>query len=121
MDRQRLEYLVTSLYSSETPQYAAALSQILDAADFKKPLAGLTRELVDVGMRCAYHEDRLDEAMQFADCTRSLVSLFIDDAKQFRLTCFSGRRPPPARFASSLMYTSRLNAHMVRLTVCGLG
>lgn len=113
VDRQRLEYLVTSLCCSDSPRYADALSQILGAADFAKPFAGLTKELVDAGMRCALHEEQLGAAMQLAETTRSAVSAYYSQFERNSLMLDSGKQHRQAWSPSSPKSTAWLNVPSV--------
>ncbi|RXK35074.1 hypothetical protein M231_07661 [Tremella mesenterica] len=73
IDRQQLEYLTTALYYSSPPEYQQALRLILDVFDpGAKSLGGISRELVDIGIRCAIFIGDTEHAIQLADSTRSL-------------------------------------------------
>jgi hypothetical protein len=71
------EYLVTSLYYAAPPEYSQALQLVLEASDPTKPLAGLTRELVDTGIRAALASGNADEAVKLASTTKSLVGAVV--------------------------------------------
>ncbi|OCF43113.1 hypothetical protein I317_03082 [Kwoniella heveanensis CBS 569] len=77
-DRQHLEYLTTGLYYSKPPEYKAALDLILKAYDSapstgpKRPLGGLTRELIDIGIRAALALGDWGAAVRLVEGSKSL-------------------------------------------------
>ncbi|WRT63333.1 uncharacterized protein IL334_000238 [Kwoniella shivajii] len=79
VDRQHLEYIVTSLYYSTPPRYTEALKLILEAFDSNsnsnskpKSQGGLSRELLDTGLRCSLACKDVDGGLKLADSSKTL-------------------------------------------------
>ncbi|WVR03192.1 hypothetical protein IAU60_000183 [Kwoniella sp. DSM 27419] len=72
-DRQQLEYITTALYHANPPEYRSALDLILALYDpDAKSLAGLTRELIDIGIRAALGCGDTEAALKLVGCSKSL-------------------------------------------------
>lgn len=66
------EYLVSSLYYKE--EFAHALQLVLDSLDeSKKSMGGLSRELIDTGIRSAIQAGDTQNAVTLARMTRDQV------------------------------------------------
>ncbi|WWC67186.1 uncharacterized protein I206_101093 [Kwoniella pini CBS 10737] len=74
VDKQHLEYITTSLYYASPPKYQEALNLILKGFDpnSKKPLGGLTRELLDIALRCSLKIEDIDNSIKLVDSSRNL-------------------------------------------------
>jgi hypothetical protein len=71
--RLTLEFLVSSLYYNA--EYAHALQLVLDALDeSKKPMGGLSRELIDTGIRSALRAGDTQNAVALACMTQDQAS-----------------------------------------------
>ena len=72
----RLEQVLVSLYYSHTPQYATVIHAVLQAIDPKaKTLGGLTREVLDMGLRAAVGCEDCEAAVRLAKLSEPVVSL----------------------------------------------
>ncbi|WVQ94262.1 hypothetical protein IAU59_001341 [Kwoniella sp. CBS 9459] len=75
-DRQHLEYLTTGLYYANPPDYQTALDLIIRAYDSgpssKKTLGGLTRELIDIGIRSAVALADVEAGVRLVEGSKSL-------------------------------------------------
>jgi hypothetical protein len=75
LDLADAEFLVTSLYYSSPPEYARVLSLVREAYDpSAKSLGGLTREVLDTGIRAALACGDVNYAVKLADTSKSLAS-----------------------------------------------
>ncbi|WVN88440.1 uncharacterized protein L203_103650 [Cryptococcus depauperatus CBS 7841] len=73
LDRQRLEYMASSLYFAHPPDYRGALDLVtlkFDNSPSAKPLGGLSRELLDIGLNAAIKCQDLDNAIRLADSSQ---------------------------------------------------
>jgi len=69
------EFLTTSLFYASPPEHARALSLILAAFDPEaRSLGGLSRELLDIGVRSAIACKDTEHAVELARSGMSLVS-----------------------------------------------
>jgi hypothetical protein len=68
------EFLVTSLYHSEPPRYAEVRALVVGMFDDQaKNLGGLSKELVDTGIRSAIACGKIDDAVMLARSTKTHV------------------------------------------------
>ncbi|WWC57720.1 uncharacterized protein I303_100254 [Kwoniella dejecticola CBS 10117] len=76
VDKQHLEYITTSLYYASPLKYREALDLILKGFDpspiSKKALGGLTRESLDLALRCALRLEDEGVSLQLAKSSRNL-------------------------------------------------
>ncbi|OWZ80573.1 hypothetical protein C366_00395 [Cryptococcus neoformans Tu401-1] len=75
LDRQRLEYMASSLYFADPPDYQGALELVLlkfDASPKAKSLGGLSRELLDIGLKSAVKCGDKASAKSLADSSKSI-------------------------------------------------
>nr|ODO01337.1 hypothetical protein L204_02066 [Cryptococcus depauperatus CBS 7855] len=80
LDRQRLgkhprknDYMASSLYFAHPPDYRGALDLVMlkfDNSSSAKPLGGLSRELLDIGLNAAIKCQDLDNAIRLADSSQ---------------------------------------------------
>lgn len=73
-DRHRFEYLITSLYYAVPPEHTKALRLVLGALVPGKPLGGLSREIIDMGTRCALACGDVGNGVKLACFGREYVS-----------------------------------------------
>ncbi|WWD22801.1 hypothetical protein CI109_107295 [Kwoniella shandongensis] len=72
VDRQHLEFVTATLYYADPPQYRASLDLVMSVFEpTAKSLGGLTRELLDTGIRSAIGCGDVPAAIALADCSRS--------------------------------------------------
>ncbi|TYJ57535.1 hypothetical protein B9479_001853 [Cryptococcus floricola] len=75
VDRQRLEYAASSLYFSDPPDYSGALELVLlkfDSSPKAKPLGGLSRELLDIGLNASIKCGDKEKALLLANSSKSI-------------------------------------------------
>ncbi|WVQ72360.1 hypothetical protein IAR50_001911 [Cryptococcus sp. DSM 104548] len=75
VDRQRLEYMASSLYHSDPPDYRGALKIVLlkfDSSPKAKSLGGLSRELLDIGLNASIKCGDKETALLLANSSQSI-------------------------------------------------